>query len=71
MEKITFFEFLCLLYTGKYPERIIFNGNVYIRGKYDYYYCKNSLTSEIKELMALDGYLKEKSIEILDLGGLG
>ena len=73
--KISFFELMCLWYTGRYPKRIIFNKQVYELDSYnhDYENAHNGihLSTEIADEYMLSGYIKVKEIEILDFDDLG
>ncbi len=72
--KISFFELLCLWYTGKYPKRIIFNSQVYELDNFNHDYVQKNgryLSSEIADEYMLSGYIKVKCIEILDFDDLG
>lgn len=73
--KISFFELLCLWYTGKYPKRIIFNKQVYELDNFNHDYARTQdgrwLSTEIADEYLLSGYFKIKCIEILDFDDLG
>lgn len=73
--KISFFELLCLWYTGKYPKRIIFNSQVYELDNFNQdYACVHDgryLSTEIADEYMFSGYIKVKCIEILDFDDLG
>lgn len=71
--KISFFELLCLWYTGRYPKRIVFNTLVYELEHFNHDYVHNEkwLSTEISDKYLLSGYIKVKCIEILDFDDLG
>ena len=72
-KKISFFELMCLWYTGKYPKRIVFNTLVYELDSFNHDYVHNGkyLSTEIADEYMLSGYIKVKCIEILDFDELG
>lgn len=73
--EISFFELMCLWYTGKYPKRIIFNKQVYELDNFNHdYACAQDgrwLSTEIADEYLLSGYIKVKCVEILDFDDLG
>lgn len=71
--KISFFELMCLWYTGRYPKRIIFNKQVYEldSSNHDYVHNGKWLSTAIADEYMLSGYIKIKDIEILDFDDLG
>ena len=73
--KISFFELLCLWYTGRYPKRIIFNKQIYELDNFNHDYANahngRYLSTEIADEYMLSGYIKVKCIEILDFDDLG
>lgn len=73
MRKISFFELLCLWYTGKYPRRVVYGSLVYELDQFNHDYVHNGkyLSTAIADEYMLSGYIKVKCIEILDFDDLG
>ncbi len=73
MRKISFFELMCLWYTGKYPKRIVYNTLVYELDQFNHDYVHNGkyLSTEMADEYMLSGYIKVKCIEILEFDDLG
>lgn len=72
-KKISFFELMCLWYTGRYPKRIVYNTLVYELDHFNQDYEHNGkwLSTAIADEYLLSGYIKVKCIEILDFDDLG
>lgn len=73
MKKISFFELMCLWYTGKYPKRVVYNTLVYELDHFNHDYEHNGkwLSTAIADEYMLSGYIKVKCIEVLDFDDLG
>lgn len=71
--KISFFELMCLWYTGRYPKRVVYNTLVYELDHFNHDYEHNGkwLSTAIADEYMLSGYIKVKCIEILDFDDLG
>lgn len=71
--KISYFELMCLWYTGKYPKRIIYNDEVWtiIQNK-DYKNRSGKLLGfRMNNDLTFKNQIDEKCIEILDFEELG
>lgn len=71
-EKISYFELMCLWYTGKYPKRIIYKDEVWtIFLNKDYKSRSGKLLGVRISDLTFKNQIDEKCIEILDFEELG